>query len=215
VKIIDPDGRFGFLKHGSMVFKATKGKNIGLLHRMQMWYGASIRADICNQGEKQIHMDSYNPLVMIESEIFGCFINTYNNAIRNYENNMKNGEYIDAGVNLHTVADFYSHSNYVELYAEFAQKNDGYSMDLDKIPTFAEAQKDEKLMSFLNGRLKSGIYPADYYPLDETHSYINKDSKNSKRGSKEFVKDYGYSFYEVAIKLAEKETLKIINRKAE
>lgn len=64
------------------------------------------------------------------------------------------------GIALHSIQDFYSHSNYVELY------NQAYpgQTDISKIPTLKEAQSDPRFKAFaalLKTDLKTGTYPGD------------------------------------------------------
>ena len=58
---------------------------------------------------------------------------------------MKAENYSDAGENLHTIADFYSHSNYVELYQSYVEKN-GLSTDVNDIKPYSEMMNDESFM---------------------------------------------------------------------
>ena len=42
--------------------------------------------------------------------------NAYNNLQNSFQEHMGEGKYTKAGVDLHGIADFYSHSNYIDLY---------------------------------------------------------------------------------------------------
>ena len=58
---------------------------------------------------------------------------------------------------------FYSHSNYITLYQEYAKENQ-LSMDIDIIPTLSDAIKNTDLMNFIEmkGGLKTGSYDTGY-----------------------------------------------------
>jgi RHS repeat-associated protein len=75
-----------------------------------------------------------------------------------------------AGEYLHALQDFYSHSNYIEVYEKmFGQTSS------DLIPTLKEAMNDEKWSAFaekLKTELKTGEYPADGA---HSHKEMNHD----------------------------------------
>ena len=71
---------------------------------------------------------------------------------------MKNKLGHEIGKQLHSIADFYSHSNYIELYIQAY----GIGGDINSIPTFQEVFGDTKYEKFaarLIDNLKTGIYP--------------------------------------------------------
>jgi len=90
---------------------------------------------------------------------------------------MKAGRYEFAGVKLHAIADFYSHSNYIPLYQEYATKN-GLSMDINDIPTFSEAMNNPDLMKFLGDNdFRTGSFPASG---KNSHAKMNLDENKGK-----------------------------------
>ena len=81
--------------------------------------------------------------------------------------------------------------------------------------TNPQQPNDEKLMNFLNGRLKSGIFPNDYDKIKESHKSINKDNRLRKNGHEPYTKGSKYSRYDAAKRVAEKEILNLIKRNEE
>ena len=211
VKLVDKDGNFPIHIHAFIIVKSSiklglKGIwKIGIGGIVEMSAGTSIQADLFHWKQSNIHLDGYNCNGPNNPTDLVC---VYNNAISNYSNYIKDENYVDAGESMHTIADFYSHSNYIELYAQYAQDNN-LPTDIENIPTFSEAQKDEKLMSFLNGQLKTGIYPDDKNDLQNSHKTMNKDTKRKGNGGAEYIKP-GHTMYEAAKATAEKESFKVM-----
>ena len=86
---------------------------------------------------------------------------------------------------IHTIADFYSHSNYVELYYKYAKEN-GLSMDAEDIRPFSEMMNDENFMEYVNGEggvLMTGKFPGS---KDDSHKKMNMDSNKSFNGKKPY-----------------------------
>ena len=88
----------------------------------------------------------------------------------------------DVGVAAHAIQDLYSHSNYVELYAQFAlpgvkaptaEQLEG--LDITKIPTIEEAFTNPQYKEFadlLKNNLKTGSYPGSG---SGSHKEMNHD----------------------------------------
>ena len=118
---------------------------------------------------------------------------------------MDKGHYRRAGISLHTVADFYAHSNYIDLYSEYANENK-LSMNIDDIPTFSDAMNDEKFMKFVeeNGGLKTGAFPGWG---KKSHKKMNKDSNDSFNGGSPYNKNNpaGSTKHEAARSVSEKD----------
>jgi len=96
-----------------------------------------------------------------------------------YAKNMMNEKQLGDGIGeiFHAVQDFYSHSNYVELYAEVYGKT-----KISDIPTLQEAIasggksdatiQEKKFAKLLKNNLKTGKYPGDGHG---THKEMNHD----------------------------------------
>ena len=114
VKLVDPNGEFGVPTHKRMVKNALKNHTaLSKSQQKQIVKATGWYSDWKN-GDQPIHMDNHNPNSPIDQGV-GNIESVFINAIKNYGDNIDNGNYRDAGVNLHTIADFYSHSNYVEI----------------------------------------------------------------------------------------------------
>ena len=205
VKLVDPDGNFPATTHANIVWKASAGLGISIANRIKMCYGASFQSDIIHWKITSVHLDGYNQYGPNKPTDLQS---AYNNAINDYSKFISIGDYANAGEALHTISDFYSHSNYIELYAEYAEANNLPS-DIRDIPTFSEAQKDEKLMSFLNGKLKTGIFPDDKKNLENSHKGMTKDSKRKGNGGTQYMNTI-HTMHDAAKETALKETHQVM-----
>jgi hypothetical protein len=103
------------------------------------------------------------------------------------------------------MADFYSNSNYLELYAQYASENGIKIEKIDDIPTFTEAQNDENLWAFLQDKLETGDYSIFNHNSVDVHSHnkMNKDNAESERGKMMF-ENTGSTYHDVAVAIATK-----------
>jgi RHS repeat-associated protein len=208
VKLIDPDGKFPLTMHYSMVQSVLTSQKLSPDAIRAITYGASTRADIFNASNSSVHLDNMSGYKSIST--------AYNNAKDGFRKEMNNENFENAGESLHTVADFYSHSNYLELYQNYAKENE-ISLDINKIPTFSEAMNDSKLKSFLeeNG-LKTGTYGEGGMMGDKlskdpnAHGNMNLDSNKSPAGKKIFTGKT--TMHEAAKAVAQKELENTVNQ---
>ena len=208
IKLLDPDGKFPITTHVNMVWEASAGLEISMTNRIIMCYETSIQSDIVYWKQSSVHLDGFNQYGPNNPTNLQS---AYNNAVNDCSDFISKGDYVNAGVALHTIADFYSHSNYIELYAEYAMASE-LSSDIKDIPTFSEAQKDEKLMSFLNCKLKTGIYPDDKNNLENSHKGMTKDSKRKGKGGTQYMNTI-HTMHDAAKEVAAKETRQILEGK--
>jgi hypothetical protein len=124
------------------------------------------------------------------------------------------------GVNLHTVQDFYSHSNYVELYIEYYQANNNGAMPTD-VPTYDEGMKIEgfkKLMERTTTNDKGeymGLHSGEFNLKDNEFWDINpfSDKHTGPNSHKHRNKDKADTAAgKLAEKVAKKHTQKILER---
>ena len=197
VKLVDPNGEFPMSRHAQMVSNAFKNSSLssGVIKKVK--FGASVIADGLNVFTSFVHMDNMAGTSSI--------VSLYNAAKSAFTTQMREENYVVAGVALHTVADFYSHSNYIDLYSEYADKN-GLSMDIDDIPTFSDAMNDKKFMKFVekSGGLKTGIFPGKG---ERSHKEMNMDSNDSSNGGSPYNEKNptGPTKHEAARRVAQKE----------
>ena len=205
VKLVDPDGKFPWRMHMKMLAKSYVKKaglgtfsNISTLAKLA--WGTGPKADIIHAFKANIHLDNYNNFNDIYSD--------YTNAVNSAKTNLSERNYIKAGEDIHTVVDFYSHSNYISLYNDYMGDND---FNIDDIPTFEEGVNIPGFREKLENELKTGIYPdrkADN--KENSHEYMNLDS-NKRNGSTKMGNTGRATKHEAAKKTAQKATDKIIN----
>ena len=197
IKLVDPNGEFPMSMHAQMVSNAFKNSSLssGVIKKVK--FGASVIADGLNVFTSFVHMDNMTGTSSI--------VSLYNAAKSAFTTQMGEENYMVAGVALHTVADFYSHSNYIDLYSEYADKN-GLSMDIDDIPTFSDAMNDKNFMKFVekSGGLKTGIFPGKG---ERSHKEMNMDSNDSSNGGSPYNEKNptGPTKHEAARRVAQKE----------
>ncbi|TCJ16389.1 hypothetical protein EPD60_07555, partial [Flaviaesturariibacter flavus] len=128
-------------------------------------YGGVVYPDWHEQDNKSSHFDQMNYAQIMEN--FNRIKTQTTALIDNYKlsGGIKSDDQahnlgFEIGKKLHAVADFYSHSNYVELYTEMY----GKVKDLSTIPTLDETMsnmKYEKFAEKLKRDLKTGRYPGE------------------------------------------------------
>ena len=157
----DPNGKFGIKIHKSLLRNAieSSGYSFSEEHVAEMMQGTGSYADITLASDESVHLD--NKLRYVDVE------NGYCNAADNLVQDAKEKNYLQIGKDLHTIGDFYSHSNYIDLFLEYMDKNPGIANTASDIPTFgdvisSEGTEDDKWKDFrenyLKGNLRTGIY---------------------------------------------------------
>jgi len=207
IKFVDPDGRFSIEIHALMTRAALKNSSLSIAAQAKMVMGSSVIADVRDYSKSEVHMDG-----MIGG--YSSITSAYDAAKNSFGNNMKEKNYIEAGVSLHTVADFYAHSNYISLYKEYAEKN-GLSTDINDIPTFSAAMKNPELVKHLEEKgLKTGTYEGRQHDQTTTdpgaHGNMNLDSNNSKAGGQAY--NNTNTMHEAAKAAAQKELEALIRQ---
>ena len=208
---IDPNGEFDIQKHLATMWKERK--NVQFLMRTGMMLGISWVADAPNylggrSNQSGVHMDN--------CDNYKKATDGYSKARNSFFTNYSDKKGIEAGVNLHTIMDFYSHSNYVECIEEYYKGNPDIS--IDKLPTFDEVLNDDKysdLRSFLESNLKTGSYPDDHADPNG-HTQMNKDNRSSVKGKSSSNLFAGHSLYSIASSLADRDvenTIKAVSPK--
>ena len=114
IKFIDPNGEFKIPIHVEIV-SGVIGDNIGCVKTALIKYGTGIYADIFGYFSEKIHLDNIG-------ENKGLF-DQYATLLSKF--NSKYWNPISMGKDLHTIADFYAHSNYIGLYMKYVGNNPG------------------------------------------------------------------------------------------
>ena len=203
IKLVDPNGEFPIKIHKAIVSTAFGSQACGYKFE-QIQYGNSIRADVFHAPRSATHMDNMKGTRTITV--------AYKKVMSEFQSNMKAENYSDAGENLHTIADFYSHSNYVELYQGYVEKN-GLSTDVNDIKPYSEMMNDESFMNYVeeNGGLRTGEYSLfKHRSKDPKSHYMNNlDSPNSKKGGERYGNSNKHS---AARNAAQKEINKLVKQ---
>jgi hypothetical protein len=217
---IDPNGGFSIPIHKDIT-RIALSRIAGSEKYSQRLIGANARTDIfCSQCNA--HFDG--------RRTFSDVNNTWNDLNKSISKTGIGSEKM--GKILHTAQDFYSHSNYVELYVKFYKDNGGDMAKLNpkNIPTYNEAIKtggdfvEKYLKSETNG-LKTGEYNLVPHILgtdvknanEEGHTHhdqMNKDTPDKGRGS-ESVEGTDFKWFDLAKEVATKETENIVRQKVE
>jgi len=121
--------------------------------------GGITHPDWKEAGTKSAHFDEMNYQQIIDN--FATIRSKATELITQYKKSDMSEEHLgfEVGKQLHAIQDFYSHSNYVELYIQIY----GKVKDLNSIPTLDKALSDktyEKFAALLKTDLKTGRYPA-------------------------------------------------------
>ena len=201
VVLKDPNGRFPIKIHKAIVSAAFGSQSCGYKLE-QIQYGNSIKADIFHASRSATHMDNMKGTKSITD--------AYKKAILYFQSNIKSENYVDAGENLHTIADFYSHSNYVELYQGYVERH-GLSTDVNDIKSYSEMMNDESFMKYVEeqGGLRTGEYSLLKHRSkdSESHYMNNLDTPTSNNGK---VKYGNSNRHKAAVNAAQKEINKLV-----
>lgn len=216
VKLVDPDGRFPIKTHKEIVSTALSNTTIAPSVQKKILYGVGIHSDVWNASKSAVHLDNMRGFESIKEH--------YLNAVNGFNSNMQAGNYVTAGENLHTIADIYSHSNYIDLYSQYALEN-GLSMAIDDIPTFFDAMNNTDFVDYANshGGFQTGSFSIGGWlmetvfkkpPLEGSHTLMNLDSEVSINGGKPYNvgQSDSPSKHAAARAVAQKETNKLVKQ---
>jgi len=181
IVMIDPDGKFKIPVHKSITEYAL-GKLSGRLSVAAMGdiiFGNTVVSDIFG-ANTDWHFDGRKNFDQIQAVWKGL-----NNGLKDLSDDFGWGnrhfggpDAVKLGVMLHTIQDFYAHSNYVELYIQYYQDTHGGDLPaLSNIPIYEDALNDA---SFTDGYLKPKLKTGEFDLVD----YIKGDDKKktNKRG---------------------------------
>ena len=213
VKLFDPDGKFGIPTHVKLVSQALKTANTSKGKSWMLW-GTGVVSDIFLMSRSTVHLDN---MVGYES-----LSNAYNNLQNSFQEHMGEGKYTKAGIDLHGIADFYSHSNYIDLYKKYKGYQD---LDINQIPTFAEAQNIPEFAEILKSSLKTGEYGMEKGNFiqdairdkksndPKSHNMMNLDKPTSQNGKQVF--NDKHSNFDAAYSVALKDITNAIEKSKE
>ncbi len=133
VLYIDPDGRFKIPIHKRIIANAFKISGLcrgwkGLFMK-EVKFGATIDADILG-ADANNHFDGRKNFIQVQKtwNKLNSHLNSKIDDLGSFNRKYGGDDAVLFGRMLHTVQDFYSHSNYVELYIEYFKGSHDGSM---------------------------------------------------------------------------------------
>ena len=193
---IDPDGRFKIPIHARITENASRGNSFSKSFMNDLQIGiqgadyGGFALDFHFDG-RQNYSQVQNTWSQLNSDIESTVSNigSMNKCLGGYDVSK-------LGVLLHNLQDFYSHSNYVDLYVEYYKsKNDG---EMPSTVPFYDSKnggtKDKEFKNILKGQLRTGDFDlkdneaVDIDPFHEnansptSHNQMNKDRANTPNG---------------------------------
>jgi len=192
---IDPTGFFKIPIHKRITenafAEAKTDKGIFGAFKADVVLGATITADIVNAAADR-HFDGRQNFKEVQ-DTWGKLNDRIDNTLQNIGpvNQQLGGHDAEQlGLAIHNVQDFYSHSNYAELYVEYYKETHEGEMP-ETVPTYNEGLKDEKFKERLEGNLRTGDFDlvsnefthiGDDYKEPTSHNAMNKDKADTPVG---------------------------------
>jgi RHS repeat-associated protein len=198
IKLIDPDGNFAIpihknITHQAMARSGIVSKTSSFFYRSLVW-GATYGADVFGAASDW-HFDGRANYSAVQSRW-----NSLNTDITTTISNIGGGNKLLGGSDvkhlgklIHNVQDFYAHSNYVELYIEYYQGQNGGDLPTS-VPTYDDGINITGFNSLLQDKLRTGDFniidneKIDIDPFHErasqptSHNKMNKDNANTYAG---------------------------------
>lgn len=206
--------KFGIKTHKNKIQDAFIGADFSNCAVRWMRFGVGFFSDIILIFKSSVHLDNYKGN--------DCLVKAYKDAINSFHQHADRKRYILAGVNLHTVGDFYAHTNYIDLYSLYARQQ-GLSMEKEDIPEFSKMMNSQKFLQFANtqGGLRAGTYGffSDLIekifktkPKEGSHTLMNLDSNKSINGGKPYVPGSSFTKHEAGVYVATEECRNLLQR---
>ena len=178
--MVDPWGNFKVPIHEDIIDKALKAARLGQLGESfveALKEGAGTKADYQYANVSSVHFDNLENFEAVANNWtivkIGIDYRISNINFSLYDVKM-------LGLGLHSVADFYAHSNYVELYVEYYFEK--YNNCPTSVPIYTEGLMDNEFYEkYLKDRLRTGEFPA-LITNPESHWRFNKDKADTYAG---------------------------------
>jgi len=196
---IDPDGRFKIPVHMRIISNAFKNSGLSSgwknFFRNDVQLGVSVEADVLGAAS-DYHFDGRQNYSEVQStwKSLNSEISSKISDIGSFNKKFGGNDAILFGRMVHTVQDFYSHSNYVELYIDYYKGlNDGAMPT--SVPIYDSENGGTNNADF-NAILKDNLRTGDFHIIDNeitnpdgtraqsptSHNKMNKDKANTPAG---------------------------------
>ncbi len=206
--------KFGIKTHKTMLSDAFVGADFTRCAVRWMRFGVGFFADVVLAFKSSVHLDGHKGN--------DTLVKAYKRAIDGFHRCADRKCYIGAGVHLHTIGDFYAHTNFIDLYSLYARQR-GLSMDKEDIPEFSKLMDNADFLQFAKsqGELRAGTYGliSDLIekifktkPKEGSHTVMNLDSNKSINGGKPYAPGSSSTKHEAAVQVATEECRNLLQR---
>ena len=193
---VDPDGRFKIPIHKRILLNAfnSSGLDKGFLNFFQsdVKLGVTVEADVLGFAS-DYHFDNRQNYSEVQStwSSLNSEIDSKISDLGSFNKKFGGDDAVLFGRMLHTVQDFYSHSNYVELYIDYFKTNNDGAIP-DSVPTYDVGIQDKSFNKILQNGLRTGDF--DFIDNEVTnpdgskaqsptsHNKMNKDKADTLAG---------------------------------
>ena len=205
---------FDIKTHEVMLYDSFEGADFSRSEVRRMKWGIGFVSDVLLMLKESVHLDNHRGN--------DTMVKAYKGAIDGFHRHVEKRRFICAGVRLHTIGDFYAHSNFIDLYSLYAREH-GFSMEKDDLPGFSKLMGDDRFLSFAKsqGELRTGTYGliSDLIekifktkPKPGSHTVMNLDSNKSINGGKPFAPGADYTKHEAGVYVATQECKLLLQR---
>lgn len=206
--------KFPIRAHEIMLKDAFVGADFPSRSVKWMRFGIGFFSDVVLMMKSSVHLDNHKGN--------DTLIKAYRRAIDSFHRYTVQHRYVSAGVSLHTIGDFYAHSNYIDLYSLYARGRK-LPMDKEEIPVFSTMMDNTDFLDFAKsqGELRTGTYGliSDLIekifktrPKPGSHTLMNLDSNKSINGGKPFAPGATFTKHEAGVYAAYKECRNLLQR---
>lgn len=206
--------KFPIKAHKIMLKDAFVGADFPSSAVRWMSLGIGFFSDVVLMMKDSVHLDNHKGN--------DTMVKAYRNAIDNFHHHTSKGRFLSAGVSLHTIGDFYAHSNYIDLYSLYARERH-LSLDKEDIPVFSKIINDTDFLNFAKsqGELRTGSFGliSDLIekifktkPKEGSHTLMNLDSNKSFNGGKPYAPDATFTKHEASVSVAFEECKLLLQR---
>lgn len=166
--------------HKAITYEALGGTDLSL-EDIRRIASANLSQDH-HQFTPDFHFDNAEGILDIFNIIWGI-----ENNFNSMKDTSEKNEVLDKlGQINHAYEDFYSHSNYVELFLEYNSDQEGKKTHLNEIPLFEDVFRTDKYLKFqeiLINNLRTGNFNifTDYFSNDpNSHNQMNHDAMDKR-----------------------------------